>query len=142
MMGAIPILFDEQEIASSPRKRLTIKSVKREEKKVTQNPTENPYELAVMDSESKDTFERIVTPTKPTRIIGLPKREGYGVGSSLLTNAHYRKPGAEYRPKTAQNDYQERSNPKTGSRRRSILRAGSQAACPLGKDGVRSKRLG
>ena len=75
-MGAIPILFDGQEIASSLLKRLTINLVKREEKKVTQNPAENPCKLAAMDSESKETFERIVTPTKPTRIIGLPKREG------------------------------------------------------------------
>jgi hypothetical protein len=76
MMGVIPILLDEQEIASSPPMRLTINLVKREEKKVTQNPTENPYELVAMASESEDTYERIVTPTKPTRIIGLPKREG------------------------------------------------------------------
>jgi hypothetical protein len=48
--------------------------VKREEKKVTQNPTENPFELVAMESESEDTYERIVTPTKPTRIIGLPKK--------------------------------------------------------------------
>ena len=49
--------------------------MKREEKKVTQNPTENPFELVAMESESEDTYERIVTPTKPTRSIGLPKRE-------------------------------------------------------------------
>jgi hypothetical protein len=49
MMGAIPILLDEQEIASSPLMRLTINLVKREEKKVTQNPTENPYELVATD---------------------------------------------------------------------------------------------
>ena len=73
-MGVIPILLDEQEIASSPLMRLTINLVKREEKKVTQNPTENPYELVAMDSESEDTYERIVTPTKPTRIVGLPKK--------------------------------------------------------------------
>jgi hypothetical protein len=101
MTGAIPILLDEQEIASSPLRRLTIIPVKREEKQVTQNPAENPCELAATDSESEDTFERIVTPTKPTRIIGLPKRDGYGVGSHLLTNAHYHKPGAEYQPKAA-----------------------------------------
>jgi len=41
---------------------------------VTQNPTENPFELVAMESESEDTYERIVTPTKPTRIIGLPKK--------------------------------------------------------------------
>jgi hypothetical protein len=38
--------------------------VKREEKKVTQNPTENPFELVAMESESEDTYERIVTPTR------------------------------------------------------------------------------
>ena len=74
MMGVIPILFDEQETATSPLERLTINPVKREVKRVTQNPAENSHELAAMDSESKDTFERIVTPTKPTRIIGLPNK--------------------------------------------------------------------
>ncbi len=88
-MGAIPIFLDEQEIASSPLKRLTITLVKREEKKVTWIPTENPYELVAMESESEGTYERIVTPNTPTRNIGLPKREGYDTGRSLLTSVHH-----------------------------------------------------
>jgi len=45
------------------------------------------------------------------------------------------KPGVKHPPKTTKNDYSERNNPPKAL----SMREGSQAVCPSGKDGSRSK---